>query len=167
MGKNIENTLKNDLQNCHSFSLALDETTDIGDTSQLVFWVRYIDDSGNVKENLLALVPLKEQTRAIEIFEAFLLVVSRFNLDLTKLVCVCTDGAPAMTGKYNGFIARLKKYMDENGIKHKLISYHCILHQENLCAKSMEGGCDVLKTITEVCKLTTAVFICMIFIWIV
>lgn len=152
LGANIENTLKNDLCNCHSFSLALDETTDIGDTSQLVFWVRYVDDTGNVKENLLALVPLEEQTRAIDIFEGFLSVIARFDLDLSKLVCVCTDGAPAMIGKHSGFIARLKKYMDENDIKHQLTSYHCILHQENLCAKSIEGGCGVLKTITEVCK---------------
>lgn len=78
--------------------------------------------------------------------------MSRFDLDLSKLDCVCTDGAPSMVGKHNGFVAMLKKYMSENGIDHKLISYHCILHQENLCAKAIDGQTDVLKTVTEVLR---------------
>lgn len=44
LGTHIEINLKNDLQKCHSFALALDETTDIADVSQLVFWVRYVID---------------------------------------------------------------------------------------------------------------------------
>lgn len=152
LGKDIETKLKSDLKKCHSFSLALDETTDIGDTSQLAFWVRYINDINSYEENLLALVPLKEQTRGEDIFNSFLQVASpsRFDLDLKKLVCVCTDGAPAMTAKTKGFVARLKQHLSENGITHKLIAYHCILHQESLCAKAIERGCDVLKTVTEV-----------------
>lgn len=150
LGTQIEIKLKDDLQKCYSFALALDETTDIGDTSQLVFWIRFVIDMNTFGEELLALVPLNEQTRAIDIFNVFLSVVSRFDLDLNKLFCICTDGAPAMVGKSNGFIANVAKHMRQNGIKHKLISYHCILHQENLCAKAIEGQNDVLKIVTEV-----------------
>ena len=38
-----------------------------------------------------------------------------------------------MRGKKEGFVALLKK---ENLNLKKLISFHCILHQQNLCAKS-------------------------------
>lgn len=78
--------------------------------------------------------------------------MSRFDLDLRKLVGICTDGAPAMVGKHSGFVANVEKHMQQNGIEHKLISYHCILHQENLYAKAIEGQNqnDVLKIVTEV-----------------
>lgn len=77
-------------------------------------------------------------------------MASRFELNLEKLVCVCTNGAPALIAKSQGFVARLKKYQSEKGIEQKLFSYHCILHQGNLCAKAIEGEYDVLKTVTEI-----------------
>lgn len=150
LGEHIESKLCNDLQKCHSFSLALDETTDIADVSQLVFWVRYVIDMNTFGEDLLALVPLNEQKRAIDIFNAFLAVMSRFNLDWKKLACIYTDRAPAMIGKTNGFVANVQKHMKKNGIQHELVSYHCILHQENLCAKATERGNNVLAIVTEV-----------------
>lgn len=152
LGTHIESKLKNDLQKCHSFSLALDETTDIKDMSQLVFYVRYVIDMGTIGEEMLALMPLNDQTRAIDIFNMFLTIadVKRFNLDLRKLRSICTDGAPAMMGKDNGFVANVRKHMRQNGIEGELISYHCILHQENLCAKAIEKGNDVLKIVTKV-----------------
>lgn len=88
IGAEIEANLKHDLQECDFFSIALDETTDICDVAQLIFWVRYVKN-GQIHENMLALVPLTEQTRACDIFDAFMKVVARFNLDLSKLASVC------------------------------------------------------------------------------
>lgn len=153
LSTHIETKLKNDLQKCHSFSIALDETTDIRDMSQLIFWVRYVVDVNTIGEELLALAVLKERTRAIDLFNEFLSVVNRFDLDLRKLISICTDGAPAMVGQKEGFVAKVQKHMHQKGIDHKLISYHCILHQENLCAKAIEGRNDVLHNVTEVNKL--------------
>lgn len=150
IGVDIERNLKSDLEKCQCFSLALDESTDICDTAQLVFWVRYTIDMENYHENILAMIPLNEQTRGEDIFNAFKTVHTRFNIDLKKLVSVCSDGAPSMTGKYAGFIARLKRYMVENGVKHELIAYHCIIHQENLCGKTIGNDNNVLQTITKV-----------------
>lgn len=150
LGMEIETKLKNNLQECHSFALALDESTDIADTSQLVFWVRFIIDMNNIQEDILALVPLNERTCGIDILNAFKIVHERFNLNLSKLVCVCTDGAPAMVGKNIGFVALLKKYLVENDSKQDVIAYHCILHQENLCAEAIQGECDVLDTVKQV-----------------
>lgn len=148
----IEGNLKHDLEECKSFSVALDETTDISDMSQLLFWVRYFKN-GQIKENILSLVPLTEQTRAVDIFDAFMAVVVRFNLDLKKCVSVCTDGAPAMIGIHAGFAVLLKKYIAENFNTSFFVSYHCVIHQENLCAKALNSDCDVLKTVTTVREL--------------
>lgn len=150
IGSDIESNLKSDLEKCQWFSLALDESTDICDTAQLVFWVRYTIDMENYHENILALIPLKEQTRGEDIFNAFKTIESRFNLNLHKFVSVCTDGAPSMTGKNAGFIARLKRYMIEKEVKHELIAYHCIIHQENICGKTIGNDNKVLKTVTKV-----------------
>lgn len=151
IGADIEDKLKHDLAHCEAFSLALDETTDISSGSQLLFWVRYVIGD-RIEENILALVPLTERTRGEDILKAFIAVESRFNLDLTKLVSVCTDGAPAMIGIHSGFVAKLKEYIAEKyaNLAGDLISYHCIIHQENLCAKAMEKNCKVLDTVTKV-----------------
>ncbi|XP_065651049.1 general transcription factor II-I repeat domain-containing protein 2A-like [Hydra vulgaris] len=92
LSKNIELSLKEKLNKCEAYSLALDESTDRSDTAQLAIFIRE-----------------------------------------KKLCGVTTDGASALTGKNIGFVALLKK-----SINHEIISYHCIIHQEQLCAKVLE-----------------------------
>lgn len=150
IGAEIEIQLKKDLEQCEWFSLALDESKDIRDIAQLVFWVRYTIDKKKYHENILALVPLNAQTRGEDIFNAFLSTVDRFNLDMKKLASACSDGAPPMTGDKVGFMARLKAYLKQNNVQHELIVYHCIIHQENLCAKAAEKSSIILKQITKV-----------------
>ena len=49
---------------------------------------------------------------------------------MDKLILVCTDGAPCMVGKNRGFVALLHEHE-----KRPILSFHCILHQEALCAQ--------------------------------
>lgn len=149
IGDEIESQLKINLKNCTAFSLALDETTDVCHTSQLVFWVRY-DLNGAFREDILALIPTGLTTRGLDVLNALKEVCSRFELDLKKLVSVATDGAPSMVGKTNGFVKLLKDYLKEIGAQKELISYHCIIHQQNLCAKALGKDDNVLPTITKV-----------------
>jgi len=51
-------------------------------------------------------------------------------------VSVTTDGAPSMVGKKKGVVALIEKHMKENGIQEELVKFHCIIHQQALCAKS-------------------------------
>ena len=46
---------------------------------------------------------------------------------------MCTDGAPSVIGKYEGFAALLRRELPNSDT---LMSFHCILHQQSLCAKS-------------------------------
>ena len=66
--------------------------------------------------------------KGLDAFIAVNIVVSEYG-GFDKLSCVVTDGAPAMTGKNEGFVGQLK----ENYNKFKTI--HCIIHQEVLCSK--------------------------------
>ena len=64
--------------------------------------------------------------------------MKEFKLDLSKLVSVTTDGAPAMMGKNKGFATLLEKHLKAHGYENDLIKLHCIIHQEALCAKNLE-----------------------------
>jgi hypothetical protein len=50
-----------------------------------------------------------------------------------------------MIGGKSGFVSVLKQHLNENGVKTMLPSFHCILHQENLCAQM--HGTDTLKNL--------------------
>ncbi|CAG5037348.1 unnamed protein product [Parnassius apollo] len=117
---------------CRYFSLALDETCDLTGTAQLAVFVRCIDDNFNIFHGLLDLCQLETTTTGKDIFMKLKDCVEGKNLNWDKCNSVCTDGAPAMMGKTNGAVALL-----QNHIGRQLFSYHCIIHQEALCAKDM------------------------------
>ncbi|CAG5037673.1 unnamed protein product [Parnassius apollo] len=117
---------------CRYFSLALDETCDLTGMAQLSVFVRCIDDNFNIFQDLLDLCQLETTTIGKDIFMKVKDCVEGKNLNWDKCNSVCTDGAPAMMGKANGTVALLQNY-----IGRQLFSYHCIIHQEALCAKDM------------------------------
>ena len=59
-----------DLQMCHKFSVALDETNDINDTAQLAVFVRYETDS-IMQERLLTVLRMSGRTTGSIIFHTF------------------------------------------------------------------------------------------------
>lgn len=59
-----------------------------------------------------------------------------FGVDLKALRGICTGGAPAMTGKQQGFVTRMSNYVSKEHGSKQLISLHCIIHQDALCSKS-------------------------------
>jgi len=54
------------------------------------------------------------------------------QLDLSKRLSVCTDGAPSMIGKAARAVAMLKSFFGR-----PLLKYHCIIHQYSLCGKGL------------------------------
>ncbi|KAJ3607182.1 hypothetical protein NHX12_026695 [Muraenolepis orangiensis] len=136
------------------FSLALDESTDRTDIGQLIVWVRFLKGD-TFAEGMLALLPLTGQTRGEDIYSA---MMSFFhgpgkNINLKKLVSLTTDGAPSMVGKEKGFIALLRKDPETPDF----FSYHCILHQEQLCSK-LRGG-ELKVTMDSVTRKQSILFL--------
>ena len=107
MAANIEETLVQRLSGYEFYSLALDESTDISDTAQLATFVRGVAKTFDVVEEWLDICPLKGTTTGKDIFAKVNQVIKKFKLSMNKLVGITTDGAPAMTGKQNGFALRL------------------------------------------------------------
>ncbi|XP_044306557.1 general transcription factor II-I repeat domain-containing protein 2-like isoform X2 [Varanus komodoensis] len=152
ISSDLENQLQSDLQKCLWFSLQLDESTDMTDTSQLAIIVRMVFSDLSVKEELLKILSLKGKTRGEDIFQTFKNYVTEINLPLHKLSSITTDGAPAMVGCIDGFIAHCQK--DESFPK--FVSYHCIIHQEALCAKVLQFK-HVMDVVTKIINSIRAV----------
>ncbi len=147
LAQNVTDQLKNIIQKDTTYySVALDESTDATDSAQVLYFVRAITEEFDVFEELLALGTLKGRTQGIDVFNNFKEKFREIGLNFTNLVSVCTDGAPSMTGKNEGFVAHLKKELSN---QNALISFHCILHQQNLCAKSVILN-DTLKKVVGI-----------------
>ena len=125
-----------DVMNCESFSLALDETNDIRDTAQLVFVQYYSKELYH--ERLLTLLNLKGRATGAIIFDAFETFMIGSKIPWNKIVGVATDGAPAMVGKHSGFVKYLKDRCPN------LLAYHCIIHDTVLCAKLKDSYADLM-----------------------
>ena len=120
--------------------------------AQLMVSVRYFNEG--VSEDMLCLIPLKGTTTARDVCSALLKLKFGEENYLTweNVVSLCTDGAPSMLGRQAGFVALFRQEIG----KPNLISYHCIIHQQELYAIAGCGLQDTMKTVVESVKLIRA-----------
>lgn len=118
----VDMKMKQVMQDCKYFSLALDESTDVTDVSQLMVFARTIDNAFDVHEELLKLASLHDTTKGSDIFNAVTSAVGEYG-GFEKLSTVVTDGAPAMQGRHRGFAGLLR----QSGVNCPIL--HCIVHQ--------------------------------------
>ena len=144
LSENIEVSLKNRISKCSAFSIALDESTDLSDTAQLVVFIRGVTDNFEVTEEFLDMASMQSTTTGQNICEEVTKLMNKFEIDSSKLVGITTDGAPSMVGKNNGFV---KRFLDVIQTKNVLVS-HCIIHQESLCSKVLGLG-EVMKNVVS------------------
>ncbi|UYV75177.1 hypothetical protein LAZ67_12002754 [Cordylochernes scorpioides] len=135
MARNLNDQIKEKSSCFEAFSIACDESTDIGRSSVSCFFFRACDTDFNIFEELLELVPMHGTTTGEDIFNCVYDLLQKYNLPQSKLTSVATDGAPSMTGKTNGFVALLRKKLSEISDCANIHHTHCIIHQEVLCTK--------------------------------
>ena len=132
------------LKSTNCILLAIDESTDMTDNSQLIVFVRYYDESKKqFTENLLGVSALKERTQGEDIHKALKSIVESNNIEMKSIISLTTDVAPAMLSREKGLIRRTLK---DNPY---LITYHCIIHQAVLCASLGDEYCEVMETIIK------------------
>ena len=144
LSENIEVSLKDRISKCFAFSIALDESTDLSDTAQLVVFIRGVTDNFEVTEEFLDMASMQSTTTGQNICEEVTKLMNKFEIDSSKLVGITTDGAPSMVGKNNGFVKRLLDVIQTENV---LVS-HCIIHQESLCSKVLGFG-EVMKNVVS------------------
>ena len=137
MAENIETLLMKCSENFSVYSICLDESTDVGDTAQLAIFVRGLDTDFNITGDLLELCSMKGTTTGEQLFAELKNSLLKYNLTFSKLIGLTTDGAPCMLGKRKGVVALAVRELSILGLESDLIVSHCIIHQENLCAKRL------------------------------
>ncbi|XP_066963754.1 protein FAM200C-like [Macrobrachium rosenbergii] len=89
------------------FAIQCDESTDVAHLCQLLVYSRFVDE-GTVKEEILFSAALETTAKAIDVFSKVHEFFHAYGLSWEKLVGVCTDGAPAMTGSRSGKLVKEK-----------------------------------------------------------
>ncbi|XP_071969601.1 general transcription factor II-I repeat domain-containing protein 2-like [Engystomops pustulosus] len=106
----------------------------------------------NMREELVKLASLPKRTQGVDIYNAVMEVFTSQGITPGKVVSITSDGAPSMVGTTSGFIQLFVKET-----KHEVIQFHCIIHQEALCAsESSEKFADILKDVTKMVNFIMA-----------
>ena len=125
MAEIIEEQLVEKLK-ASKFSLQIDETT-INNSVLLLAYVRYID-AMVIHEEMLFINKLID-TGSETVYAALYDFLHNNKIPLSNLLQIATDGASAMTGKHNGFVAKLKE------VASHIITIYCIIHRQHFAFK--------------------------------
>ena len=137
------------------YSLALDESTDVKDTAQLLVFIRGLDHNFTVTEELLSVEPLKVTTTGQDMFESVKNCMEKNGLVWNRMASITTDGAPSLTGKNDGLIKLIDSKIKETHPHHSLLSFHCIIHQESLCKSALKFK-DIIEPAVRVVNIIRA-----------
>jgi hypothetical protein len=91
---------------------------------------------------------MKGTTTSKDLHDKIKKVLQKLNIPIQKVAGVVTDGAPSIAGKNSGLSSLVTKDV-KNTTGHDLFLNHCLIHQENLCAKSVK----ITNAVTVVAKL--------------
>ncbi|CAH1113642.1 unnamed protein product [Psylliodes chrysocephalus] len=105
-------------------SIALDETADVANLSQLSIVVRYVLD-GIPQEQFLGFLDVTSEQTADALFKIICDIISSLEYG-SKLVAQSYDGGAVMAGHLGGLQAKVKEKF-----KHAVF-VHCIAHRLNL-----------------------------------
>ncbi len=124
------------------FSLQLDESTVIGNKSLLMAYVRFFDEENQPREEMLFAEFLNTDTKGATVVQCVKQYFEAYNLPLVNIYACATDGAPAMIGRYRGFMSLLKSEVPN------VLTIHCVIHRQHLAAKHLSGRLhDALQTV--------------------
>ncbi len=147
MAQDISEQIKTKASAFSAYSIACDESTDISDSAQLLVFLRGVNETFEVTQELAGIETLSGTTKGEDLFFAVERVLEKNELKWEKMAGITTDGAPAMVGRKSGLATFMSQKVSECG--GKVVKYHCILHQEQLCAKSV-GLVDVMRDVVKI-----------------
>ena len=130
MSDNIKSKVLSKIDSSPVFALQLDESTDIFNFSQLLVYVRY-DADERINEEFLFCQPLETTSKAVDVFQMLIDFFDKTELSWSKLVGVCTDGAPAMIGANSELISLVKQKSPA------IQGTHCVIHKALLVSKTI------------------------------
>jgi len=137
IGKMIQDRLVNRINRAKSFSILVDETTDVSRIEQMSFCVRYVDEDPEhqfiLREDFLKFVSV-ENTTGKNIANVILETVKCLGIDSKYMVGQGYDGAASMSGNFNGVQAIIRK------VHPTALYVHCSAHSLNL---ALSHSCSI------------------------
>ena len=79
--------------------MSVGESTDATDMTPLAIIIRGTDNEYNVTEEMASLVPLKDTTKSLDLYEAVKITLKCFPLTFVNISGIATDGVPVMVQK--------------------------------------------------------------------
>jgi hypothetical protein len=137
LGANLFEQLKIRAKSFDCYALTMDESNDITDTAQLLIFIRGIDATFTLHEELGGLCSFKCTTATGE--DLFLKVretLASLELSWEKLKSVTTYGGRNMCGSKTGVVWRICKEVIKVGSETPMV-FHCIIHQEAPCCQML------------------------------
>ncbi|CAN8029251.1 unnamed protein product [Ixodes persulcatus] len=115
-----------------TFSILIDESTDVSNQKQLCVLAWYVDpSSGKVKTELLELVQVNAADGTAEnVFSSLRECLEAKGIPLKNIIGLACDNASVMVGRHNSVMTRLME-VNEN-----LIVIWCICHSANFAASA-------------------------------
>lgn len=149
MSSDLKQQMKSESSKFEHFSIAIDETIDMSGIAQLVIFMKACDNKLNIYEELVDLIPMHDTTASQDIFEKIEQIFDEYNFNLSRLVCLSTDGAANTIGRHNGVVAKLQAKIKNLHPDLSVTHFHCIIHQQNLCSKILKLD-HVLHLVTSI-----------------
>lgn len=149
LATDIFNKLKSKCKKFEFYSVAMDESTDATDTAQVAIFIRGVDRDFSIVEELASVVALKGTTRGTDLYSSLTQTLRKCELDFSNISAITTDGAKSMTGEKIGVTTLLKSDVKASG-NNTMMTFHCIIHQENLCKKSFSNFEHVMTVVVKV-----------------
>ncbi|XP_063902632.1 zinc finger BED domain-containing protein 5-like [Zophobas morio] len=121
------------------FSIQLDEATDSNKDAHLIAYVRFCAGTSAVEE-LLFCKPIELKATALALFAILNDFVNEGNIEWKNCVGICTDGARAMSGRFQSMQTLVKQKSPQ------CVWTHCMIHREALASKEMSPGLNIVLT---------------------
>ncbi|KAL4103366.1 hypothetical protein QTP88_018743 [Uroleucon formosanum] len=148
ISNNLNSQVSNKTQEFISFSIALDESTDVSDTSQLLLFIRGVNKDLGISNELLSVHSMHGTTTGIDIFKVIEKSFLEYNLKWENLKCITTDGGRNMCSTKKGLIGQIFTNCEKEDFKP--MTLHCIIHQQALCGKTLDLSCVMDPIISTV-----------------
>jgi hypothetical protein len=108
MSSDIQRNVAEKVFDGRIFALKLDESTDISKKFQSLSYIRSVEEV-SIIEQFFSCTELLSTSTGSDIYNSISSTFEKNGLSWKNCLSVCTDGAPAMTGRLKRFVSRVKQ----------------------------------------------------------
>ncbi|KAJ8022515.1 hypothetical protein HOLleu_37426 [Holothuria leucospilota] len=146
--KVIRDQLKNELHQSPFIAIGLDESSDRSQENHLAAVVRYVSLDGSLTTTFLTLHHIRDGTSQT-IFSTLQQILEEFEIPVSKVIDLGTDGAAAMASTLHGVSGLM---MEKNP---HTICVHCVCHRLNL---AVSQACQNLPDMQVLQRIMSSVY---------